>query len=51
MSTIIDQRTTTTPPLEAEAQAFADANANPPFLNEIGPERDARSSTRPRRAT
>ena len=39
MSTTADPRIATTPPLEAEAQAFADANANPPFLYDLGPEK------------
>jgi hypothetical protein len=39
MSTTIDPATATKPPLEAEAQAFADANANPPFLYDLGPEK------------
>lgn len=39
MSTTVDRAVTTTPPLEAEAQAFADATANPPFLYDLGPEK------------
>ena len=39
MSTTIDPATATKPPLEAEAQAFADATANPPFLYDLGPEK------------
>jgi acetyl esterase/lipase len=34
-----DTATATRPPLEAEAQAFADASANPPFVYELGPEK------------
>jgi acetyl esterase len=39
MNTTIDSTATTTPPLEAEAQAFADATAKPPFLYDLGPEK------------
>jgi acetyl esterase/lipase len=39
MTTTIDAATATHPPLEAEAQAFADASANPPFLYDLGPEK------------
>ena len=39
MSTTMDPPVATTHPLEAEAQAFADANANPPFLYDLGPEK------------
>lgn len=35
----IDAATAKQPPLEAEAQAFADASANPPFLYDLGPEK------------
>jgi acetyl esterase/lipase len=37
MSATIDPAAATKPPLEAEAQAVADATANPPFLYELGP--------------
>lgn len=39
MSTTIDGAAATRPPLDAEAQAFADATANPPFLYDLGPEK------------
>lgn len=39
MSATIDVTATATPPLEAEAQAFADATAKPPFLYDLTPEK------------
>ena len=39
MSTTIDRAAATRPTLDAEAQAFADATANPPFLYDLGPEK------------
>ena len=51
MSATADPRIATTPPLEAEAQEFADATANPPYLFDLGPERAARRSTRSSPAT
>jgi acetyl esterase len=39
MSTTLDSITVTRLPLEAEAQAIADASANPPFLSDLGPEK------------
>ena len=39
MTTTIDAATATFPPLEAEAQAFANASADPPFLYDLGPAR------------
>jgi acetyl esterase/lipase len=39
MSTTIEPETATKPPLDAEAQAFADATANPPFLYDLGPDK------------
>ena len=39
MSTTMDRAAPTRPPLEAAAQAFADATAKPPFLYDLGPEK------------
>ena len=39
MSATIEPEPATKPPLEPEAQAFADATANPPFLYDLGPEK------------
>src|SRR5580698_4585098 len=39
MTTTMGSTATATPPLEAAAQAFADATAKPPFLYELPPEK------------
>jgi acetyl esterase len=37
MSTTMDIAAAKRPPLEVEAEAFADATANPPYLYDLGP--------------
>jgi hypothetical protein len=49
MSATIEREAATKPPLEPEAQAFADATANPSFLYDLGPEK-GREVVRPRPA-